>query len=717
MKQVTQETTDAWLSGDYTEERRPMVRATIAKWYMNRTPYRLNWVTSTRWKHSGKFNSALFNQTGPVRELRNIKSIKWSRSVDTDVATCEITLYNVEYLKDTDNPLPEEFDFPGWYTPNRGSAGENDPWNYASNDWKDWLAPDRMIRTYEGYGVDPDLEPDEDPNLYPSGVWLIDDVTMTTQGIITLTCRDLGAMLLTQPLFPPTVPHQIYPLWFEEFKQLPLGPRLLPSPPWYKPYYQKSSNDYVQAAELMDGTHIAVNQWGGVYGHKGRHARDSDTSTYWLSAGSPEPKQLEWIQFNMTATKVSGVKINIKGGPYTVYVSVHNRDLGWRGAARIPYTINATDGVNLHAGIRYVASYQIDNGETKVFKLPRVFKNINRIRLTFASSWNSGIGQVRLYRTALQEFSYSKTLAMIDDGATIPIGNYGDYTDIVKWLVCWGGFFWPPEATSIFSNRRTVDAHYDTPDSVLPKGRAWGDFENTGTTGFAKLDVDVWDKKPVMDGINAIRDAVGFEFWIDETGGVIWRLPNVWERGNYLTQNLYGDSRVRTEEIIEIDERTTLIDLSAKISSKNVRERIFVADVNGRYGTVVSGFNPNPTGQMRTAGWTDQYFRDEDETKRMADLIAIRQSFLYRQNQITIAANPAIQIDDQVVIYERLSGERYLHRIMSINSEFDFESGKWTYQLTTQWLGDAAFTEVAWAPTTLSDVTKQYLADMGHGSV
>jgi hypothetical protein len=163
---------------------------------------------------------------------------------------------------------------------------------------------------------------------------------------------------------------------------------------------------------------------------------------------------------------------------------------------------------------------------------------------------------------------------------------------------------------------------------------------------------------------------------------------------------------------LEIDERTTLIEMSTKLSSRNVRERIFVADAAGNYGAVVIGYNPAPTGMRRVGGWTDSHFRSKRESRRMADLIAIRQSYLYRENTLTIAANPAIQIDDQVVIFERMTGESYLHRITGISSEFDFENGRWTYQLTTNWLGDEAFTSQAWRPQ-IHPSTEAYLRELG----
>jgi hypothetical protein len=81
--------------------------------------------------------------------------------------------------------------------------------------------------------------------------------------------------------------------------------------------------------------------------------------------------------------------------------------------------------------------------------------------------------------------------------------------------------------------------------------------------------------------------------------------------------------------------------------------------------------------------------------------------------QVTITANPALQPDDQVIIYERMTGEGYIHRITNISSDFDNDTGQWTYTLTTNWLGTKAFTKLAWDPQKLTNATKVYLHYMG----
>jgi hypothetical protein len=722
VKNVSAEATEVWLSGDYsTDDRRPMARATIQKLHMHLVDYTVRRSKTRDWAHDGKWATAPFGQSGRPRELHNIKSVKWQRGVDTDVASCTIVLYNVG-LANNDRPKANEaeFDLPGFFTPNRGEDAFFSRWNYESNRWKNWLVPDRVIRTYEGYGFDNDRSPEKDPHMYPSGVWLIDDVEFGTDGLITINCRDFGRLLIDHILFPPVVPWSIYPLWWDAYKDKQKPDQAIPATgDWQRPTYSTDSNRPYVGSGITDGGQTYVNGDGSVYGHHGRDAFDASGETYWLSVGNrPEwSSAYEYVQGRMSMQDVAGVKVNVRGGPYRMYVSLWGEDdegvEKWFGRAKIPYRANQVD---TSADIPYVAAFDVGQGETETFALPRTYKQVTKIRYTFSRLWDSGLGVNFRHRAAVQGVFYANEVTTAVDGTSYKLGNYGDYTDIVKWLCAWAGFYWPRSGSGLAfqtnsdGTKNTIAPASDDP--ALGKGRVWGDFEQVATTGIAKFDVDVWDKKPVMDGITAIRDIVGFDFWIDETGGVIWRMPNVWEKGNYLMPE-EGGARSRTSEIVTIDERTTLMDLRAKISSRNVREKVFIGNIGGKFGAVVKGYNPVPSGMRRVGGWTDQRFESEDECETMADLIALRQSWLYRQNSITITANPAIQVDDQVRIYERISGEGYLHRVLNISSDFDNDNGTWTYQLTTHWLGERAFTKWAFDPERLSASTKRYLRALG----
>lgn len=128
---------------------------------------------------TGELRTTYFDQKSTPRELPNIAALTWSRSADPDAATCTITPWNTEPLPvgavpDTDYALG--WDQPGYYTYNRGTDGMDTAFGAVSNGWADWIVPDRVVRTYEGYGFDSTATPDNDVNMYPSGMWLIDDV-------------------------------------------------------------------------------------------------------------------------------------------------------------------------------------------------------------------------------------------------------------------------------------------------------------------------------------------------------------------------------------------------------------------------------------------------------------------------------------------------------------------------------------------------------------
>ena len=252
-------------------------------------------------------------------------------------------------------------------------------------------------------------------------------------------------------------------------------------------------------------------------------------------------------------------------------------------------------------------------------------------------------------------------------------------------------------------------------------GRVWGDFEQTGTgnyvgpaSGFSvKLGVDVWDKKPLMDGISYVRDIVAFNFFIDETGGAVWRSPNIWTVGNYVHPTAGGAVTGYTTTVVDIDERVTLMDMTSRLSSRNVREQVFVANVAGGLAATAAGFNPYPSGLRRVGGWTDQRFATQEEVQVMADLITVRQAFTYRENGVVIPGNPAIQIDDQVRVYERVAEEGYYHYVKGVDSEWNLEDGTWKYNLTTHWLGETPFDSWAFDPNALAEATKTYLEATG----
>ena len=206
MRAVPLSLTAAWEAGDFTGANRPIARVTIQR--MN---IKLQKVDPKR-----LFATAMFGQSDVPVELPNVKSVEWDRSTSTDAATCTIVFYNTAPLPLGNTPLTSgDFDMPGYYTYNYGETSwALSRWGQHPNSWQGYLMPDRILRTYEGYGFDNTVAPEKDTHLVQTGVWLIDDVETSTDGTITVTCRDMGRLLLDHLIFPPVIPVANYPLYW-----------------------------------------------------------------------------------------------------------------------------------------------------------------------------------------------------------------------------------------------------------------------------------------------------------------------------------------------------------------------------------------------------------------------------------------------------------------------------------------------------------------------
>ena len=203
MRNVPSAMTATWRGGDYTGDKRPMVRATLQHAGVYIAGYPFN-----------KYSSLVFGAIERPREMPNIKSVQWTRSIDQDVASMTMVLFNTK-------PLPlgmmptRDLDYPGYYTYDRGATSFANRWGQTPNEWANLLVPDNIIRTYEGYGFDATKIPEKDGHLLSSGTWRIDEVEYTHDGLITVTCRDIGSILIDQIIFTPVVPRNFYPLFFD----------------------------------------------------------------------------------------------------------------------------------------------------------------------------------------------------------------------------------------------------------------------------------------------------------------------------------------------------------------------------------------------------------------------------------------------------------------------------------------------------------------------
>lgn len=698
MRDVPTSMSDAWVSGDFTGDQRPVTRVTIQVATMATYPVEDDVFSSVIFADGNRY----------AMELPNIRSCNWERGVDSDTASCTMEFWNTKPLVPGSLPdLDNNFDQLGIYTYNRGqSSYSQSTWGHAVNEWQDVLIPDRVIRTYQGYGCDYTVVPELDPHLVLTGVWLIDDVTYTADGIITVECRDMARLLLDQIVLPPVIPTSKYPLSFEPYHEVDNPDSTVVTGEWRYPTYRTSSNfPYIGDAFVIGGV--------------GADTTDANDANKWVSVGNTYANgggAYEWIEYVVPNDTVNAVKLKVWGGPYKVYLSIKLGNV-WQGALRIPYKPSEDEQtIKNGSDIFYVNTAIVPKEGEYIWSFNRHY-NVTAYRLTFTNLYNSGIGYPYVYRAGLYHTQYAGIVSTVVDNGTHQEGNFGDYCDIVKYFLACGGFYWPPSARQkLTTSGGTSNEWVVSPsgnDPYLGTGEVWGDIQMANTASQTALGVEIWDKKSLMDGINYVKDVLGYNFFVDEQGAAIFRSPNTFQLGNWNT-NVNGLFSARTSAYIDIDDDQTLIGLRSTLSSRNAKEKVFVSNISGGFGAVVRGRMPYEVGFRRVGGWTDQNFASSDECRVMAELITIRQLFTYHRNSVRIPAYPKIQVDDQIRIHERTTGEQYYHYVSAISSSWEAETGVWTYDLTTSWLGSAPGPGTwAFDINELDPATQEYLQELG----
>lgn len=249
-------------------------------------------------------------------------------------------------------------------------------------------------------------------------------------------------------------------------------------------------------------------------------------------------------------------------------------------------------------------------------------------------------------------------------------GNYKDYSDIIKDLALWSGFLL-----------------YQT-GSMVQEPNVYGNIESTGSYAKEPLPDEIFDKRPVSDAMNELKEAVGYLLWVDEEGALRFQSPNWWAPGNF---NELGE---RLTTIPEIDERVNLTEYRAAESDDPLRSYIIIASEDpdeASESTISTKIVPPSArrlrGLVKPAMWVNGWFQDKDEQQLMAELIALHIHFQSRLGEVTCVANPAIQIDDQVRIIERVTNESLIHYVRGISTTHDLKTGTYTMTLTTHQLG------------------------------
>jgi hypothetical protein len=299
-------------------------------------------------------------------------------------------------------------------------------------------------------------------------------------------------------------------------------------------------------------------------------------------------------------------------------------------------------------------------------------------------------------------------------------GNFnGDWADIVKDLAMWAGFtFYEPSKDSGTLQASPPEGY----DSIKEYQDLFvlGTLESTAIVADVEISGEKWDKKTLLDVIRELSEVVAYEVFIDQEGGFRFQSPNWWRTGNfeydgsriYFTEDGEGVWTKVDEDapgaqlfIPEIHESVNMMSYSATISNADKRSEIIIGtdvpdprDISRTshihymtpesYEEVSFGV-PSMRGIPRVSMWTSHIFENAEERKLMAEMIAIRSHFARRSGTVNAIANPCIDLDDQVRVVERTTSENYIHRVRSISTNMDLESGSYTMDIQTHWLGEA----------------------------
>lgn len=738
MRVITDQTRDAWLSdvkdGDNAGHVRATIEVGLLKWFEYNTENSPGCDYGNDRPRTGHYSSMIFSGA-QVKEIPNIATLQIQRSLDQDVATMTMTVLNTSITpmgetEDSYTSTPE-YDIPGILSPSWGKPSiEANRWGHTiETGWEEMFVPDRIVKTYEGYGIDNTVPPGFDPHMYSSGVWLIDTVDLNAAGDLVIKARDLGRLLIDHIAMPPDIPWDSYPLEFSKIRSEVVQGRGPTGGDWSTPRSHvttSSSNDAYIGLGITDRPEY-VSPHGNVLGHRDFDPLSVDASAYWLSTGQESSDSMVWWEIDLDSPRaMAALRLKSFGGPFQIYVSLHD-GTDWIGKKKIPYKVT-TENVDIGAKIPFVHTERLERSQPVDVVFRRKHDGVKKVRITFTRLRRRPAAEVYPWRAGLHTFQmYTGTFASLgfDTSGEVlkPVGNYHDYSSIVKMLCAWGGFYWPEadnQCTIAYGYNGDLSADFTVTyshaghDRALAKGHVWGSFQDTGTSGVADLTADQFDKQPLMDAVQVVRNIIGFNFFIDENGGVQWRMPNLYSFGNYVTPSHLDPERVpsySTDHIV-LDERTILTDYATTLDSQNLRERIAVASSNGKVGAVIKGYSPENVGLRRISCWTDSHWETNRECRVAADMVAAQQMFSYRHSTVTIPANPAIQIDDQIRIYERMTNETFYHYVNGISSTFDAASQKLEYVLDVHWLGERPSDAWVVRVSELDAFTQEFLATL-----
>ncbi len=401
-------------SSDYIGEAEPSTRVTIdPQWRLLPLAGNYNWPEEKKPVRLYQFSTGSINPELEIPQ-QALKLVSVEQSLSQDAATLSVDVIN-----------SGNFNEAGYlYFNHARSRMARQTWKQEVNEWQNVIVPGAMVRVYTGFGgkdktIDTAVA-DGDLILY--GTFILD--TVSGRDIMTLSGRDMAALLIDQKLYPPLVPDQVYPLSYHTKEQLTSKTVYTnaPTSPYsdVKYWFNELDLRLGYATSSADVEYAEADK--AIHGHRGSESVDGDMDTYAVSPGVDDPNAayaINWWEYDIytdglygdEAVTINDVKVATWGGPYTVYVSFM---VGgeWVGDDTIPY--NATGAsVDTDADIKYVGKRTIPADQVSAIPVSgplsgplaqwHPFTVIpTKVRITVAGPLKTDLGP-KFYRSGLRE--------------------------------------------------------------------------------------------------------------------------------------------------------------------------------------------------------------------------------------------------------------------------------------------------------------------------
>lgn len=614
-----------WLSMEHVGAARPNVRVFVRKGHLERRYRRVAddevfaYVPGLLTPNDVWFGEWVAD-TDYV-EVPNIKEAKGDQDYTTNgVETLTLTIDNVGMIEE-EGHLGAIFHSiqRGFMSPTLGDANDRGERAGKKNSWFEvWKDKSTQIMVIGGYG----------DAIIPLHVGLIDKSTITSKpDTIVATIRNMGQFLTDQDVF-----MDAKNLWVRD----PIT--------------------FADRVQVQEGPNIAnsANAKTAISGHGAGQAVDGNYKSAWIANGS-SGDALQWIEFPLPAAHLikqelypakAGMEMyvsvfttnnNVPGGGVAHFGNGENVGEGWVdvGKGNVPGT--TIPYVNHLEGVREsMTTYPITYSGQKI-----ISGDNTRVRLWFMDQ-EAGVRECRIRDASVPEEAEKQHWILVDD-----------VSDIVKVVLQWVGITdWEIEATGVRLADKVV-------------------FDRT---------------KKLIDIVNYVKEQVNYIFYVRapdvfdsanlhkgndanlSMGVAVFRQPSSMQENPRDIESIRDDNLLLAPQA-EFD--STQLPDSIRVRGKAVSDSIAINDPNhihplgaDRTNRYQASYRPpwarkraDAQAHLRKPELHYEYlYQSVYECEVACALIAYQAALASAKGEIEIPAWPLINLDDQVLLFDRATG-------------------------------------------------------------